>query len=85
MTAVVVVPVTSKFRSAKSTAGGEYRSVAPGLSLTDCTASSHESALSERPRFDWLPNPFEEGFGKHFRQRRGGMIVSYALKEAPTG
>ena len=35
------------------------------------------SALSERPEFDWLPNPFERGFGKHFRLRRGGMMVSY--------
>lgn len=43
------------------------------------------SALSERPEFDWLPNPFEEGFGKHFRLRRGGMMVSYAHKKARTG
>ena len=34
-------------------------------------------ALSERPEFDWLPNPFEEGFRKHFRLHRGGMLVSY--------
>ena len=38
------------------------------------------SALSERPEFDWLPNPFEKGFGKHFRLRRGGMRVSYTRK-----
>ena len=37
-------------------------------------------ALSERPEFDWLPNPFEEGFREHFRLHRGGMLVSYALK-----
>ena len=37
-------------------------------------------ALSERPEFDWLPNPFEEGFREHFRLHRGGMHVSYALK-----
>ena len=43
------------------------------------------STLSERPEFDWLPNPFEEGFGKHFRLRRGGMMVSYAHKKARTG
>ena len=43
------------------------------------------SALSERPEFDWLPNPFEEGFGKHFRLRQGGMMVSYTHKKAPTG
>ena len=37
-------------------------------------------ALSERPEFDWLPNPFEEGFRKHFRLHRGGMLVSYTPK-----
>ena len=43
------------------------------------------SALSERPQFDWLPNPFQEGFGKHFRLRQGGMMVSYAHQKARTG
>ena len=38
------------------------------------------SALSERPEFDWLPNPFEKGFGKHFRLHKGGMRVSYRRK-----
>ena len=38
------------------------------------------NALSERPEFDWLPNPFEEGFRKHFRLHRGGMHVSYTPK-----
>ena len=36
--------------------------------------------LSERPEFDWLPNPFEEGFRNRFRLHRGGMLVSYAPK-----
>ena len=34
-------------------------------------------ALSDQPAFDWLPNPFEEGFKKKFRLHRGGMMVSY--------
>ena len=38
------------------------------------------NVLSERPEFDWLPNPFEEGFRKHFRLHRGGMLVSYTPK-----
>ena len=38
------------------------------------------NVLSERPEFDWLPNPFEEGFRKHFRLHRGGMFVSYTPK-----
>ena len=38
------------------------------------------SALSERPEFDWLPNPFEKGLRKHFRLDRGGMRVSYTRK-----
>ena len=38
------------------------------------------SVLSERPEFDWLPNPFEEGFREHFRLHRGGMLVSYTRK-----
>lgn len=36
------------------------------------------NALTEHPTFEWLPNPFEEGFRKHFRLRKGGMMVSYA-------
>ena len=40
------------------------------------------NALSGRPEFDWLPNSFEEGFGKHFRLRRGGMMVTYARRKA---
>lgn len=35
------------------------------------------NALSEQPEFDWLPNPFEEGFRKYFHLHRGGMMVSY--------
>ena len=38
------------------------------------------NVLSERPEFDWLPNPFEEGFREHFRLHRGGMLVSYTPK-----
>ena len=38
------------------------------------------NVLSERPEFDWLPNPFEEGFREHFRLHRGGMVVSYTPK-----
>ena len=34
-------------------------------------------ALSDQPEFDWLPNPFEEGFKNKFRLHRGGMMVSY--------
>ena len=37
-------------------------------------------ALSSRPEFDWLPNPFEEGFKRHFRLHRGGMRMSYRRK-----
>lgn len=42
-------------------------------------------ALSEEPKFDWLPNPFKEGFGKHFRLSSSGMWVSYRLKNTPSG
>ena len=35
------------------------------------------NALSREPAFDWLPNPFEDGFRKHYRLHQGGMIVSY--------
>ena len=38
-------------------------------------------ALSDRPEFDWLPNPFEGDFRKHFRFYRGGMMMSYARKK----
>ena len=39
-------------------------------------------ALSAEPEIDWLPNPFEEGFQKHYRLHRGGMAVSYAHKRS---
>ncbi|MCY4004186.1 MAG: DUF3883 domain-containing protein [Rhodospirillales bacterium] len=39
-------------------------------------------ALSSSPEFDWLPNPFEEGFKQHFRLHKGGMRVSYRRKRA---
>ncbi len=39
------------------------------------------NALSEQPEFDWLPNPFEEGFRKYFHLHRGGMMVSYRRKK----
>ena len=37
-------------------------------------------ALSDQPEFDWLPNPFEEGFKNKFRLHRGGMMVSYVRR-----
>ena len=37
-------------------------------------------ALSSRPEFDWLPNPFQEGFKHHYRLQKGGMRVSYRRK-----
>ena len=39
-------------------------------------------ALSSSPEFDWLPNPFQEGFKQHFRLHKGGMRVSYRRKRA---
>ena len=39
-------------------------------------------ALSAEPLIDWLPNPFEEGFQKHYRLHRGGMAVSYSRKRS---
>jgi len=39
-------------------------------------------ALSAEPVIDWLPNPFEEGFQKHYRLHRGGMAVSYSRKRS---
>ncbi|MCY4155840.1 MAG: hypothetical protein OXF66_00095 [Gammaproteobacteria bacterium] len=39
-------------------------------------------ALSEQPIIDLLPNPFEEGFQKHYRLHRGGMTVSYSRKRS---
>ena len=38
------------------------------------------NALSRRPEFDWLPNPFEDGFRDRFRLRQGGMLVSYVRR-----
>ena len=37
-------------------------------------------ALSSSPEFDWLPNPFQEGFKQQFRLHKGGMRVSYQHK-----
>ena len=37
-------------------------------------------ALSSSPEFDWLPNPFQEGFKQQFRLHKGGMRVSYKRK-----
>ncbi len=39
-------------------------------------------ARSKTPKFDWLPNPFKEGFDKYFRRSWSGMRVSYRLKNA---
>ena len=39
-------------------------------------------ALSAVPVIDWLPNPFEEGFRKHYRLHQGGMFVSYARRRS---
>ena len=38
------------------------------------------NALSRRPEFDWLPNPFEDGFRNRFRLHQGGMLVSYVRR-----
>lgn len=38
------------------------------------------NALSDRPEFDWLPNPFEDGFRERFRLHQGGMRVSYSRR-----
>ena len=38
-------------------------------------------ALSSQPEFDWLPNPFQDGFKQHFRLHKGGMRVSYRRKK----
>ena len=38
------------------------------------------NALSEKPEFDWLPNPFEDGFKEYFRLHQGGMRVSYSRR-----
>ena len=35
-------------------------------------------ALSGKPKFEWLPNPFENGSKELFRLHRGGMRVSYS-------
>ena len=40
------------------------------------------NALSDQPEFDWLPNPFEDGFRKYFRLHKGGLRVSYTRKRA---
>ena len=37
-------------------------------------------ALSVRPEFDWLPNPFEDRFRERYRLHRGGMRVSYSRR-----
>ena len=39
------------------------------------------NALSDEPEFDWLPNPFQDGFKDRFRLQGGGMRVSYARKK----
>ena len=38
------------------------------------------NALSRHPEFDWLPNPFEDGFRNRFRLHQGGMLVSYVRR-----
>ena len=38
------------------------------------------NTLSDKPEFDWLPNPFQEQYKSLFRLHRGGMWVSYAHK-----
>ena len=38
------------------------------------------NALSRHPEFDWLPNPFEDGFRNRFRLHQGGMFVSYVRR-----
>ena len=40
------------------------------------------NALSTRPEFDWLPNPFQDKFKDRFRLQGGGMRVSY-IREKP--
>ena len=37
-------------------------------------------ALSCQPKFEWLPNPWHDGFAKHYRLLKGGMRVSYFSK-----
>ena len=39
------------------------------------------NALSAKPEFDWLPNPFKEDARRYFRLHKGGMIVSYTRKK----
>ena len=39
------------------------------------------NALSVKPEFDWLPNPFKEDARRYFRLHKGGMIVSYTRKK----
>ncbi len=39
------------------------------------------NALTAIPQFEWLPNPFEEGFRNYFRLQKAGMAVSYARKK----
>ena len=36
-------------------------------------------ALSAQPKFDWLPNPFEEKYRDHYSLHKGGMRVSYRV------
>ncbi len=38
------------------------------------------NVLSQYPEFDWLPNPFEDGFRNRFRLDQGGMLVSYVRR-----
>lgn len=40
------------------------------------------NALTGEPEFEWLPNPFQDGFRKHFRLRKGGMMVSYVRRNS---
>ena len=37
-------------------------------------------ALSDHPKFDWLPNPFKDGSREYFRLHKGGMRVSYSRR-----
>ena len=39
------------------------------------------NALSDHPEVEWLPNPFEEDYKKHFRLDNSGMRVSYMRKK----
>lgn len=63
---------TSQIKEATRLAAGEPNNRWRILRIRD--------ALSCQPKFEWLPNPWHDGFTRYYRLIKGGMRVSYSSK-----